>query len=190
MSFTNDADISKGKAKWALWSDSLCNREHPIFNPIPILHQSHSWRHSLLPPRPSKKFVENCVFFFSILFSCLMLVESLMMIVASIVPEFLMGIIIGSGIQTIMILAGGLFRFPNELPRIFWKYPLCYVAFHRYAYEGLFKNEFEGLMFGSSSGEHILRSKWQVNMSYSKWVDLAILLGMIVLYRVVFLSSW
>jgi len=71
-----------------------------------------------------------------------------MMIVASIVPNFLMGIIIGAGIQGIMILGGGLFRLPNDLPKICWKYPLHFVAFHRYAYQGLFKNEFEGLRFG------------------------------------------
>ncbi|XP_028753202.1 ABC transporter G family member 11-like isoform X1 [Neltuma alba] len=130
---------------------------------------------------------EHFMFFCSVLFSCLMLVESLMMIVASIVPNFLMGIITGAGLQGIMILAGGFFRLPNDLPRIFWKYPLFYVAFHRYAYQGLFKNEFEGLRFDNHSGEEILRNELQVNMSYSKWVDLAVLLGMIVVYRVVFL---
>jgi hypothetical protein len=63
-------------------------------------------------------------------------------------------------------------------------------------FEGLFKNEYEGLKFpikneqGTNSyitGEVILRDIWQSNMSYSKWIDLAILLGMIVLYRVLFL---
>ncbi|XP_028753105.1 ABC transporter G family member 11-like [Neltuma alba] len=130
---------------------------------------------------------EHFIFFCCVLFSCLMLVESLMMIVASIVPNFLMGIITGAGLQGIMILAGGFFRLPNDLPRIFWKYPLYYIAFHRYAYQGLFKNEFEGLRFGNLSGEEILRNKWEVNMSYSKWVDLAILLGMIIVYRILFL---
>ncbi|XP_028798414.1 ABC transporter G family member 11-like [Neltuma alba] len=130
---------------------------------------------------------EHFIFFCCVLFSCLMLVESLMMIVASIVPNFLMGIITGAGLQGIMMLAGGFFRLPNDLPGILWKYPLFYVAFHRYAYQGLFKNEFEGLRFGNHSGEEILRKDWQVNMSYSKWVDLAVLLGMIVVYRVVFL---
>ena len=39
----------------------------------------------------------------------MMLVESLMMIVASIVPNFLLGIITGAGIQGLMILGGGFF---------------------------------------------------------------------------------
>ncbi|KAJ9160188.1 hypothetical protein P3X46_025612 [Hevea brasiliensis] len=140
------------------------------------------------------------LYFIIALFSCMMLVESLMMTVASIVPNFLMGIITGSGIQAIMSLGGGLFRLPNDLPGPFWKYPMYYISFHRYVYQGLFKNEFEGLTFpnndqagrlqeGSStlSGEEILRIRWQADLSCSKWVDLAILLGMVVLYKLLFL---
>jgi len=47
---------------------------------------------------------EHFLYFASVLFSSLMLVESLMMIAASIVPDFLMGIITGAGIQGIMML--------------------------------------------------------------------------------------
>lgn len=144
-----------------------------------------------------QKGFEHFVYFICALFACLMLVESLMMIVASIVPNFLMGIITGAGIQGMMILSGGFFRLPSDLPKPFWKYPMFYFAFHRYAYQGLFKNEFEGLRFASDNGEggsyitgeDILTNTWQVNMSYSKWVDLAILLGMIFLYRVLFLVN-
>ncbi|KAF2318918.1 hypothetical protein GH714_011666 [Hevea brasiliensis] len=67
------------------------------------------------------------LYFIIALFSCMMLVESLMMTVASIVPNFLMGIITGSGIQAIMSLGGGLFRLPNDLPGPFWKYPMYYI---------------------------------------------------------------
>ncbi|KAG6711061.1 hypothetical protein I3842_05G035000 [Carya illinoinensis] len=143
------------------------------------------------------KGAEHFLYFAVVLFTCMMLVESLMMIVASIVPNFLMGIIAGSGIQALMILGGGFFRLPGDLPRPFWKYPLYYVAFHKYAYQGLFKNEYEGLSFPNNvqaggpatiSGEEILRERWQMEIDYSKWVDLAILFGMVVLYRVVFLG--
>ncbi|KAL9329173.1 hypothetical protein ACSQ67_004176 [Phaseolus vulgaris] len=144
-----------------------------------------------------QKGFEHFVYFICVLFSCLMLVESLMMIVASIVPNFLMGIITGAGIQGMMILGGGFFRLPSDLPRPFWKYPMFYFAFHRYAYQGLFKNEFIGLRFASNNvqggsyvtGEEVLTNTWQVNMSYSKWVDLGILVGMIILYRVLFLIN-
>ncbi|KAL3538676.1 hypothetical protein ACH5RR_002042 [Cinchona calisaya] len=139
--------------------------------------------------------VERFFYFSTVLFVCMMLVESLMMIVASIVPNFLMGIIAGAGIQGLMILGGGFFRLPNDLPHPFWKYPMYYIAFHRYAYQGLFKNEFEGRTFPNIpggrprviTGESILRETWQVEMEYSKWVDIAILFGMVVVYRLIFL---
>lgn len=137
--------------------------------------------------------LEHFMCFALVLFICMMLVESLMMIVASIVPNFLMGLISGAGIQAVMCLSGGFFRLPNDLPRVFWKYPLHYVGFHKYAYQGLFKNEFEGLkihsehMKGLINGEDILRYEWQMDMDYSKWVDLAILVGMVILYRLLFL---
>ena len=111
-----------------------------------------------------QKDFEHFVYFICVLFACPMLVEGLMMIVASIVPNFLTGIITGAGIQGIMILGAGFFRLPNDLPKPFWKYPMFYIAFHRYAYQGLFKNEFEGLRFATNnvgggyiSGEELIR---------------------------------
>ncbi|KAM4098306.1 hypothetical protein ACJW30_07G067400 [Castanea mollissima] len=146
-------------------------------------------------PTGLQREAEHFLYFVAVLFACMMLVESLMMIVASMVPNFLMGIITGAGIQGLMILGGGFFRYPNDLPKPFWRYPLYYIAFHKYAYQGLFKNEFEGLTFPRDNaggpknlrGEEILRDTWQAEMSYSKWVDLAILLGMVALYRILFL---
>ncbi|KAK3411763.1 hypothetical protein EUGRSUZ_I00524 [Eucalyptus grandis] len=142
-----------------------------------------------------QKSFEHFAYFASVLFACMLLVESLTMIVASIVPDFLMGIITGAGIQGVMMLNGGYFRLPDDLPKPFWRYPMYYISFHKYANQGFFKNEFEGLMFpnqmaGSPTigGEEILRNYWQVEMGYSKWVDLAILLGMVVVYRLMFLG--
>ncbi|GFS29511.1 white-brown complex-like protein [Actinidia rufa] len=143
-----------------------------------------------------QKGINHFAYFVLLLFACMLLVESLMMIVASVVPNFLMGIITGAGIQGVMMLNGGFFRLPNDLPKPFWRYPMYYIAFHKYANQGFFKNEFEGLNFPNNqiggpvsiSGDEILRSTWQVEMGYSKWVDLAILLGMVVLYRLMFLG--
>jgi len=138
---------------------------------------------------------EHIVYFICVLFSSLMLVESLMMIVASIVPNYLMGIITGAGIQGIMLLLSGFFKLPNDIPKPVWKYPLHYVGFHTFANQGMFKNEYKGLRFASNgetshsyiTGDEVLRNIWQVDVSYSKWVDLSILLGMILIYRVIFL---
>lgn len=143
-----------------------------------------------------QKSVEHFAYFSILLFVTVMLVESLMMIVASVVPDFLMGIITGAGIQGVMMLNGGFFRLPEDLPKPFWRYPMYYISFHKYAFQGFYKNEFEGLVFrderagGSTTitGEEILRSVWQVEMGYSKWVDVAILLGMVVVYRLMFLG--
>ncbi|PKA50778.1 ABC transporter G family member 11 [Apostasia shenzhenica] len=138
---------------------------------------------------------DHFLFFVLVLFSCMMLVEGLMMIVASLVPDFLMGIITGAGIQGVMMLNGGFFRLPDDLPKPVWRYPMYYIAFHKYANQGFYKNEFEGLTFPDGrpgappaiDGGEILRRIWQVEMGYSKWVDLGILLGMVFLYRVLFL---
>ncbi|KAI5385985.1 ABC transporter G family member 1 [Lathyrus oleraceus] len=136
---------------------------------------------------------EQFVYFISMLFICVLLVEGLMMIVASVVPNFLMGIIFGSGILGVMMLDGGFYRLPSDIPKPFWKYPLHYISFHKYAYQGLFKNEFQGLTFTTSnnqgmiSGDEILRNLWQMEISYSKWVDFAILVGMALVYRIMFL---
>ncbi|CAN6679713.1 unnamed protein product [Malus baccata var. baccata] len=143
-----------------------------------------------------QKSFDHFAYFALLLFVTMMLVESLMMIVASVVPDFLMGIITGAGIQGVMMLNGGFFRLPNDLPKPFWRYPMYYIAFHKYANEGFYKNEFEGLTFPNNqaegystiNGEEILRSVWQVQMGYSKWVDLAVLFGMVIVYRLMFLG--
>ncbi|KAL9245754.1 hypothetical protein vseg_019370 [Gypsophila vaccaria] len=139
---------------------------------------------------------DHFVYFALVLFVCMMLVESLMMIVASLVPDFLMGIITGAGIQGVMMLNGGFFRLPSDLPKPFWRYPMYYISFHKYANQGFFKNEFKGLAFPNIqaggpttlTGDEVLRGFWQMEMGYSKWVDLAILIGMVVVYRLMFLG--
>ncbi|KAK2977042.1 LOW QUALITY PROTEIN: hypothetical protein RJ640_007500, partial [Escallonia rubra] len=78
-----------------------------------------------------QKGIDHFLYFTLMLFACMMLVESLMMIVASIVPDFLMGIITGAGIQGVMMLNGGFFRLPDDLPKPFWRYPMYYIAFHK-----------------------------------------------------------
>ncbi|KAL8156017.1 ABC transporter G family member 1-like [Apium graveolens] len=136
------------------------------------------------------------VCFISILVTCMMLVEGLMMVVATMVPNYLMGLTTGAAIQGVMMLSGGFFQLPNDLPKIIWKYPLYYISFHKYAYQGLYKNEFESLKFPSSQfegaplidGPTILKSIWQVDMGYSKWTDVMILLGMVITYRILFFS--
>ncbi|GAA0176549.1 ATP-binding cassette [Lithospermum erythrorhizon] len=142
--------------------------------------------------------IVHFIYFTLIVFISSMIVESLQMLIASLVPNFLLGLIIVSGIQGMMMLGGGFFRLPNDLPKPFWKYPVYFIAFHKYAYQGLYKNEFIGLLFsdrpyGGSHHHHklngttILRDVWQVDLDYSKWVDLSVLIGMVIMYRLMFI---
>lgn len=139
--------------------------------------------------------IEHFFFFVATLWTCTMLVEGLMMIVAAIVPDFLLGIITGSGVQGLLMLNAGFFRLPNDLPKPIWKYPTYYISYQKYTTQGLYKNEFLGLVFQDLgvaggvdiSGQYILKNNLQVELGYSKWVDLAILLGMVIIYRVFFL---
>ncbi|KAI3774612.1 hypothetical protein L1987_49171 [Smallanthus sonchifolius] len=133
------------------------------------------------------------IYFELVVLMAMLLVECQMMIVAAIVPNLLMGIISGAGVQGLMILGAGFFRLPNRLPHIFWKYPMYYISFHRYALEGLYKNEFEGLTFPAYlrgpptiDGKTLLKSVLHVEMGYSKWIDLGVLFGMVVAYRIMF----
>ncbi|KEH31211.1 white-brown-complex ABC transporter family protein [Medicago truncatula] len=137
------------------------------------------------------KGLEHFLYFISLLIAIVMWVESLMLVVGSISPNYVIGMFITGGIEGLMILTAGFYRLPNELPKLLWKYPLYHISFLKYAFQGSFKNEFEGLKVdvGTNivSGREILNDKWHVEIGHSKWVDLAIMFGMIVLYRVLFL---
>ncbi|PWA56732.1 pigment precursor permease, P-loop containing nucleoside triphosphate hydrolase [Artemisia annua] len=139
---------------------------------------------------------EQFIYFELVLFVSMLLVECLMMIVACIVPNLLMGLILGAGIQGLMILSAGFFRLPDDLPHIFWRYPMYYISFHRYALQGLYKNEFEGLEFPeylggppTIDGKTILKNVLHIELGYSKWTDLGILLGMVFAYMILLLCT-
>ncbi|KAJ7542445.1 hypothetical protein O6H91_10G107100 [Diphasiastrum complanatum] len=133
------------------------------------------------------------VYFVLSLFASVTAVESLMMAVASLVPNFLMGIITGAGIQGIFLLVAGFFRLPNDLPKPFWKYPLSYMGFHMYALQGMYENDFIGLEFDNKypglpkvPGEFVLTDVYEISVGRSKWWNLAIIVLMVLVYRVLF----
>ncbi|KAG2664325.1 hypothetical protein I3760_16G077000 [Carya illinoinensis] len=136
---------------------------------------------------------ERYVFFVLCLFASVTVVESLMMAIASIVPNFLMGIIIGAGIQGIFMLVSGYFRLPNDIPKPVWRYPMSYISFHYWAVQGQYQNDLKGLFFDNQrldlpkiSGEYILENVYQINVHRSKWVDLGVIFSMIAIYRILF----
>lgn len=77
--------------------------------------------------------LSHYVFFLLCLYASVTVVESLMMAIASVVPNFLMGIITGAGIQGVFMLVSGYFRLPHDIPKPFWRYPMSYISFHYWA---------------------------------------------------------
>ncbi|KAJ3682248.1 hypothetical protein LUZ60_014821 [Juncus effusus] len=133
------------------------------------------------------------VFFVLCLYASVTVVESLMMAIASVIPNFLMGIIVGAGIQGIFMLVSGYFRLPNDIPKIFWRYPMSYISFHYWALQGQYQNDLKGLLFDNQTpeqpkipGEYILQYVFQIDVNRSKWIDLSVLFCMIIIYRLLF----
>lgn len=73
--------------------------------------------------------------------------ESLMMTIAAVIPNFFWGIILWAGILGIFMLVDGFFRLPGDLPAPVWRYPVHYVSFVTWWYEGYMLNEFDGKTF-------------------------------------------
>lgn len=140
---------------------------------------------------------DHFAYFVLVLFAGVLTVEGIMMAVASIVPNFLMGIITGAGIQGVLMLVAGYFRLPNDLPKPVWRYPLFYISFDQYTLEGFFQNDFLGLTFdnyvlngvpigGPISGRYVVENTYEISMKRSKWTNLAVIFAMAVFYRFVF----
>ncbi|KAJ8625282.1 hypothetical protein MRB53_033812 [Persea americana] len=133
------------------------------------------------------------LFFVLCLYASVTVVESLMMAIASIIPNFLMGIIIGAGIQGIFMLVSGYFRLPKDIPKPVWRYPMSYISFHFWALQGQYQNDLLGLVFDNQTpdlpkvpGEYILENFFQIDMNRSKWLNLSVLFSMIIIYRILF----
>ncbi|XP_019155561.1 PREDICTED: ABC transporter G family member 15-like [Ipomoea nil] len=133
------------------------------------------------------------VFFCLNLFGCIAMVESCMMIVASLVPNFLMGIITGAGVLGIMMMTAGFFRLLADLPKVFWRYPVSFIGYGAWSLQGAYKNDMIGLVFDplipgdpTLKGEDVLKTMFKLPMDHSKWWDLLALYCLIVVYRLVF----
>ncbi|CAM6086145.1 unnamed protein product [Calypogeia fissa] len=132
------------------------------------------------------------LYFLLALYACLLVSESMMMAVSSCVSEFLLGIMLGAGVQGIYILVSGFFRLADDLPDPVWKYPLYYMSYVGYGFQGMMQNEFHGQTFRPMrqgdppiSGKSVVTSMYDVK-NRSKWVNLAILGAMVLVYRTIF----
>ncbi|KAG9459613.1 hypothetical protein H6P81_004121 [Aristolochia fimbriata] len=133
------------------------------------------------------------VFFVANLFGCIAVIESLMMIVASLVPHFLMGIVTGAGIMGIMMMTAGFFRLLPDLPKFFWRYPISYMSYGSWSLQGAYKNDLIGMEFDplvpgepKLKGEEIIQTMFGISLNRSKWWDLAAIYIILVVYRCLF----
>ncbi|GLT74858.1 hypothetical protein SLA2020_466240 [Shorea laevis] len=124
---------------------------------------------------------------------CIAVVESCMMMIASLVPNFMLGLIIGAGYIAVMMMTAGYFRLIPELPKIFWRYPVSYINFGAWGLQGAYKNDMVGLEFDplvpggpKLKGDLILTTMLGINLDHSKWWDLAAITTILIVYRLLF----
>ncbi|XP_045825395.1 ABC transporter G family member 15-like [Trifolium pratense] len=127
------------------------------------------------------------------LLGCIAVVETSMMIIAALVPNFLMGLIIGAGYIGLMMMTAGYFRQIYDLPKFFWRYPISYINYGAWGLQGAFKNDLIGMEFDPMipggpklKGEIILTTMLGMKVDYSKWWDLAMVIFILMLLRVIF----
>ncbi|KAD4384462.1 hypothetical protein R6Q59_011417 [Mikania micrantha] len=127
------------------------------------------------------------------LFGCIAVIESCMMIVAALVPNFLMGLVIGAGVLGVMMMTSGFFRQLPDLPKPFWRYPVSYVNYGSWAIQGSYKNDLLGLVFDALpagdtkiTGADIIKTIYRLPLSHSKWWDLLAIYVLLVSYRTIF----
>ncbi|KAI3449994.1 hypothetical protein Pfo_006659 [Paulownia fortunei] len=133
------------------------------------------------------------VFFCLNIFGCIAMVESVMMIVASLVPNFLMGIIAGAGVLGIMMMTAGFFRLLPDLPKPVWRYPISFIGYGAWSLQGAYKNDMIGIVFDplipgdpKIKGEDVIKNMFRISLDHSKWWDLFALYALIVCYRLIF----
>ncbi|GFZ20704.1 ABC-2 type transporter family protein [Actinidia rufa] len=133
------------------------------------------------------------VYFCMNLFLCIAVIESCMMVVASLVPNFLMGIVTGAGLIGIMMMTSGFFRLLNDLPKPFWRYPISYISYGAWALQGAYKNDLVGLEFDPMvpgdpklTGKYVIENMLRMTIDHSKWWDLFALVVILLSYRVTF----
>ncbi|KAJ0714396.1 putative ABC-type xenobiotic transporter [Helianthus annuus] len=127
------------------------------------------------------------------LFGSIAVIESCMMIVASLVPNFLMGLVIGAGVLGVMMMTSGFFRQLPDLPKPFWRYPVSYLNYGSWAIQGGYKNDllnlvFDGLVPGDPkiTGADVITKLYRLPLSHSKWWDLLAIYVLLVSYRTIF----
>ncbi|PIA53500.1 hypothetical protein AQUCO_00900236v1 [Aquilegia coerulea] len=129
-----------------------------------------------------------------IMFNCIAVVESFMMVIASLVPNYMLGVAAGTGFLGIMMMSSGFFRVVSDLPKPIWRYPISYISYGTWALQGQFKNDMFGLEFDPEfpgdpkvKGEELMQKVLGMKLNnYSKWWDMAAIVALLVSYRFLF----
>jgi ABC-type multidrug transport system permease subunit len=140
-------------------------------------------------------------FFIFDLFLSLTVVESLMMAIAPLVPNYLMGIAAGAGVMGLYMIVCGFFQPMESMPKPIFRYPLSYMSYHTFSFIGFMRNEFEGTSgWGCPPGldgvapascglnGDLVLSYYEI-MDINKWICMVILACMAVFYRGLFFAA-
>lgn len=134
-------------------------------------------------------------FFFLALALSLLCAESIMLVIAAIVPFLLGGIAVGAFLYgAFMVVMGGMI----DLAKVPWVVRwMQYISLHTYGLAALAWNEFDGVTFAKApnavppipqdvAGVDVLnRVGWPVN---DKWANIGAIIGMTLAYRVIALA--
>ncbi|KAI4300801.1 hypothetical protein L6164_034135 [Bauhinia variegata] len=137
--------------------------------------------------------LSNYVFFCINLLCCLSVIEACALVVASVVPNVLMGIGTATGVIIFMMMSSQIFRPLPDLPKFFWRYPMSYLSFATWAVQGQYKNDMLGLEFDplvpgypKVKGEQVLELVFGVPLNHAKWWDLTALVTLLLVHRLLF----
>ncbi|XP_055961612.1 ABC transporter G family member 15-like isoform X2 [Mercurialis annua] len=127
------------------------------------------------------------------LFGCIAIMETVAMIAALLLPNFLMSVGASAAIIMFLTIPAGLYRPAIYLPNFFWRYPMTYISFTTWSVQGQFKNDMVGLEFDPMvpgdpklQGEKALEMYYGIDLKWSKWWDLGAVLLLLLIHRVFF----
>jgi len=121
------------------------------------------------------------------LFLSLIVAENMMMVLAALVPHYIIGIALAAGVFGFFMLCEGFLIIKNDIPPYFiWGY---YMAFHTYSFRAFMTNEFKNIASFTtsdfSSGEAVL-SFYDMN-NVPIWKDLIVLVGYAFAFQLLFI---
>lgn len=139
----------------------------------------------------------NFGYFLLIMFLSLMCAEGYMAVLGAIVPHFIIGIALGSGLYGCFMLCEGFFQIKSDIPP--WFIWIHYMAFHTYSFRAAVVNEFSGIDSLPDatnplwqSGKDVLEYYSMENGSVSDdcWVLFGYSIAWFVLYYLILLKTY